>query len=165
MVAVRRVPRQAQASCGELTTRRIQQARYPRIAEGGRRQAVARLWMPKVRIARFRLVHDAFVPTEIARVRSDRCTIQEVDVPPQLIMLAVIRIVASDNHELQWMAGRWRSANASQTADHRLGYVSSQHLLRAVRSRHIRETGVRVEELETCWRLRIDHVNVRHLSK
>jgi len=108
--------------------------------------------MPVVRILRD-VVHDALVSREIARVRPHRATIQQVDVPTQLVVLAVVGVVARDHGELHWVARCWAATHGSQLLHHGLPDLDAEELLGPVRAGEVGkpregEAAVGVEELE-----------------
>jgi hypothetical protein len=78
------------------------------------------------------LVVDALPPREVARVRPDVAAVEQIDRPPQLVVLAVVDRVAGGDREVQRSTGRWAHAKRFDRLNQRLGHVGGEHLLRAV---------------------------------
>jgi hypothetical protein len=58
------------------------------------------------------LVVDPLPPREVARVRPEVAAVEQIDRPPQLVVLAVVDRVAGGDCEVQRSTGHWAHASA-----------------------------------------------------
>ena len=132
VVAVHRVPGNADPGGPERPAHRRQHARHagkPVPAPGQVR--LAPVGMPVA------LVPDlwpgyALVPLRVAGVRQHPPAVEQVDVGPQLVVLAVVGRVAGHNGEVDGRAGQRRGPDLPHRADHGGGHLVGEQLLSPV---------------------------------
>ncbi len=121
----------------------------------------------------WRVVLDALEPVQVAGVGTDRLAVEEVDVPADLVVLAVVGVVARLHRQVERGAGDRTEPDRVDGSDHRLGDVRAEHLLRPVRRGEQAQRRVgrvvlvleAVEVLDPHRRLGVDDVDVADLGE
>ena len=181
MVAEGGVPRDRQPLGLERPTGRVEQPGHHREAPLAAREVI-RQWetepggravrVPVVRVVvrRVAVVH-ALPPGQVARVDAHLAAVQDVDVPPHLVELGVVGVVAGLDRERQRLAGHRAGRDLVEAADHRVGDLAGEHLLRSVGRgeqpcrRHRAVVVEPVGPLHPHRRLGVDDVHVAELGE
>jgi hypothetical protein len=117
--------------------------------------------VPEHRVVRRRLlVLDALVLGGVAGVDADRAAVEDVDVPADLVVLRSVGVVAGLDGERQRRAGHRAGPDLVDLADHRIGDLAAEDLLRAGRA-----AADRLAVLDPDRRLRVDDVHVAELGE
>ena len=166
MVAEHGVPRHRQAGRLERPAAGVEKAGHGREAVLLARDVLGAtgrgaVGVPEVGVVVLRVVvHDALERREVAGVLPDLLAVEQVDVPADLVVLAVVGVVAGLDGERQRCSADRAGTDPVDPAHHRLRDVGGEHLLRPVgRGREV------LLVLEPHRRLGVDDVDVGHLGE
>jgi hypothetical protein len=129
VIAVHGVPGNADTRCPERPPHRRQHARHAGEAVAAARQVrLAAVGMPVALVLDLGPGH-ALVPLRVAGVRQHLPAVEQADVGPQLVALAVVGRVAGHHGEVDGCAGQRRGPDLPHRADHGRGHLVGEQLL------------------------------------
>ena len=132
VVAVHRVPGNADPGGPERPAHRRQHARHAgKPVPAPRQVRLASVGMPVALVLDLGPGH-ALVPVRVAGVRQHPSAVEQVDVGPQLVALAVVGRVAGHHGEVDGCTGQRRRPDLPHRAHHGRGHLVGEQLLSSV---------------------------------